>query len=121
MSDSSASVTPAPDGGSRPSRRHPWLRLLRVHHWLKNVLLAVPFLTAQAWSRPGALAQLALGFLAFSLVASASYVLNDLADVAHDREHALKRLRSGIGTSSAPACLEGRNNPGHLTVPVCRR
>jgi 4-hydroxybenzoate polyprenyltransferase len=86
-------------------RGYPWLRLLRPHHWLKNLFLAVPFLTAQAWSRSGALAGLALGLLAFSLIASASYVLNDLADVAHDREHAVKRhrpLAAGlIGTGPA--------------------
>jgi 4-hydroxybenzoate polyprenyltransferase len=88
-------------------RRHPWLRLLRLHHWLKNALLAVPLLTAQAWSRPGALVAVALGALAFSLVASASYVLNDLADVAHDREHGAKRHRplaaGDIGTLAALA------------------
>jgi 4-hydroxybenzoate polyprenyltransferase len=93
----------AGDAGARPA--YPWLRLLRLHHWLKNVLLAVPFLTAQAWSRPGALAALGLGFLAFSLVASASYVFNDLADIAHDREHAVKRHRplaaGAIGTGPA--------------------
>jgi 4-hydroxybenzoate polyprenyltransferase len=104
MSDTSRShPPPASDAPAR--RRYPWLRLLRLHHWVKNVLLAVPLLTAQAWSRPGALAGLTLGFLAFSLVASASYVLNDLADVAHDREHAAKRHRplaaGDIGTLPA--------------------
>jgi 4-hydroxybenzoate polyprenyltransferase len=95
---------PAP-GSAGARRGYPWLRLLRLHHWLKNVLLAVPFLTAQAWSRPGALAGLGLGFLAFSLVASASYIVNDLADIAHDREHAVKRHRplaaGDIGTGPA--------------------
>jgi len=88
-----------------PFAAHPWLRLLRLHHWLKNLLLAVPYLTAQAWAREGALASLGLGFVAFSLVASAGYVLNDLADVAHDREHAVKRHRplaaGEIGTTAA--------------------
>ena len=99
----------APPGAAerRGPRTFAWLRLLRLHHWLKNLLLAVPFVTAQAWSRPGALAGLALGFLAFSLVASASYVLNDLADVAHDREHAAKRHRplaaGEIGSAAALA------------------
>jgi len=96
---------PPPAGDRGSPRGYPWLRLLRLHHWLKNVFLAVPFLTAQAWSRPGALTGLALGFLAFSLIASASYVLNDLADLAHDREHAVKRhrpLAAGlIGTGPA--------------------
>jgi 4-hydroxybenzoate polyprenyltransferase len=104
---------PPAAGEGRIPRRYPWLRLLRLHHWLKNVLLAVPFLTAQAWSRPGALVGLGLGFLAFSLVASASYVLNDLADVAHDREHATKRHRPlaagdiGTGPALAVAALIG--------------
>lgn len=74
-------------------RRWPWLRLLRPHHWLKNLLVGVPFLTAQAWSQPGAARQVLLGAIAFSLLASATYVLNDLADVAFDRAHASKRHR----------------------------
>jgi 4-hydroxybenzoate polyprenyltransferase len=105
MRDAAPSSEPPAAGDALARRGYPWLRLLRLHHWLKNVLLAVPFLTAQAWSRPGALAGLGLGFLAFSLVASASYVLNDLADVAHDREHAAKRHRplaaGDIGTGAA--------------------
>ena len=105
MPDSPAIPTPVPDGVARPSGRHPWLRLLRVHHWTKNALLGVPFLTAQAWARPGALLALGLGFLSLSLVASATYVLNDLADLEHDREHHAKRhrpLASGvIGTTAA--------------------
>jgi 4-hydroxybenzoate polyprenyltransferase len=91
----------------RAGRRHPWLRLLRLHHWLKNVLLGVPFLTSQAWHRPGTVLALGLGFLSLSLIASATYVLNDLADVEHDREHRSKRhrpLASGqIGTGAALA------------------
>jgi 4-hydroxybenzoate polyprenyltransferase len=67
--------------------------LLRVRHWIKNVLLAVPYLTAHAWSRPDAAVSLVWAWLAMSFVASATYVLNDLSDVAHDREHAAKRFR----------------------------
>ena len=93
MADPSASTGATPNGEGRVTRRHPWLRLLRLHHWLKNALLGVPFLTAQAWVRPGAFQALGLGFLSLSLLASATYVLNDLADVAHDREHAQKRHR----------------------------
>jgi hypothetical protein len=89
---------PAPDDTLEPlpaalAQRLPWLRLLRVHHWLKNLLLGVPFLTAQAWTQPAAPGRLGLGFLAFSLLASATYVFNDLADVAFDRAHAAKRHR----------------------------
>ena len=113
MSPTTLTTGSAPAGADGAPRRHPWLRLLRLHHWLKNVLLAVPFLTAQAWSRPGALVALGVGILAFSLVASASYVLNDLADVAHDREHAAKRHRPlaagdiGVLPALAVAALTG--------------
>ena len=84
----------------------PWLRLLRPHHWAKNVLLGVPYLTAQAWQQPGAALQLGLAILAFSLVASATYILNDLADVAFDRAHAVKKSRPlAAGTVQPAAAL----------------
>ncbi len=97
----------AGSGAVAPPRRFAWLRLLRVHHWLKNLLLGVPYLTAQAWTHPGAARAAGLGFVAFSLVASATYVLNDLTDVAFDRAHAAKRHRplaaGTIGTAAALA------------------
>ena len=105
MPDSPVIPTPVPDRGEKSSGPRAWLRLLRVHHWTKNALLGVPFLTAQAWNLPGAALALGLGFLSLSLVASATYVLNDLADLEHDREHHAKRhrpLASGaIGTGAA--------------------
>src|SRR5450432_847029 len=70
-----------------------WVRLLRLHNWLKNLLLGVPYLTAQAWTQPEAAPRLALGFASFSLLASATYVFNDLSDAAFDRVHAAKRHR----------------------------
>jgi 4-hydroxybenzoate polyprenyltransferase len=69
------------------------LRAVRLHQWSKNVLVFLPLLAAHrvwdgtAWARAG------LAFLAFSLVASSVYVLNDALDVASDRRHALKRTR----------------------------
>ena len=90
----SASHTQDPDLPERqPSTSAQWLRLLRVRHWIKNVLVAVPYLTAHAWSRPDAGWSLIWAWLAMSFVASATYVLNDLSDVAHDREHTAKRFR----------------------------
>jgi 4-hydroxybenzoate polyprenyltransferase len=95
---------PSQPAATRP--RYAWLRLLRLHHWLKNVLLGVPFLTAQAWSQPGAWRELLLGALSFSMVASASYIVNDLADIRFDRAHASKRRRPlAAGTVGIPAAL----------------
>ncbi|GHU29338.1 hypothetical protein AGMMS50256_14010 [Betaproteobacteria bacterium] len=70
-----------------------WLRALRVHQWLKNLLLFVPLLTAFSFTDISKLVSLMLAFLAFSFVASATYMLNDLWDLENDRAHPRKRFR----------------------------
>lgn len=70
-----------------------WARALRVHQWLKNLLIFVPALTAFSMADPATLIRLAVAFLAFSLAASATYILNDLWDLTNDRAHPRKRNR----------------------------
>ncbi len=61
-----------------------FLRALRPHQWLKNVLVFVPLFTAQDWD--GTHWGLALvAFTAFSLCSSGVYLLNDLVDLSNDR------------------------------------
>jgi 4-hydroxybenzoate polyprenyltransferase len=69
------------------------LRAARPHYWLKNLLLLFPAIAANAVTFH-ALSTLCLGIVAFSCAASASYVLNDLADLRSDRDNPLKRRRS---------------------------
>lgn len=70
-----------------------YLRALRVHQWLKNLLLFVPLVTALRFTDVGAIIQLSIGFFAFSLCASSVYLLNDILDVHDDRRHPRKRKR----------------------------
>jgi 4-hydroxybenzoate polyprenyltransferase len=70
-----------------------WLRAARPHQWAKNALLFVPILAAHAWSDLTALRATTLGFIAFCLCASGTYLLNDLLDLEADRAHPRKRLR----------------------------
>lgn len=70
-----------------------WVRALRVHQWLKNLLLFVPLLTAFSFMDVGKLRTIVIAFLAFSLAASATYMINDLWDLENDRAHPRKRLR----------------------------
>lgn len=70
-----------------------WLRALRVHQWLKNLLLFVPFLTSFGEGGAGNLVTLVQSFFAFSLVASATYLGNDLWDLDADRQHPRKHTR----------------------------
>jgi len=69
-----------------------YLRLLRPHQWLKNLLIFLPLIAAHTaeWAMWGTAV---LAFAAFSLVASGVYVLNDLLDLAADRAHPRKRHR----------------------------
>jgi 4-hydroxybenzoate polyprenyltransferase/phosphoserine phosphatase len=70
-----------------------WLRALRIHQWLKNLLLFVPMLTAFSFMEIGKLAVMGVAFLAFSLAASATYLVNDLWDLENDRAHPVRRRR----------------------------
>ena len=69
------------------------LRTMRPKQWVKNVLvLAAPFAGGQLFiGRSGF--QLAVAFVAFSLAASAVYLVNDANDVEADRAHPKKRNR----------------------------
>jgi 4-hydroxybenzoate polyprenyltransferase/phosphoserine phosphatase len=69
-----------------------YLRALRVHQWLKNLLIFVPAAAAHQFSLTEVL-PLVLAFLSFSLCASSAYVANDLLDLNSDRAHARKRYR----------------------------
>lgn len=69
-----------------------YVRALRPHQWLKNVLVFLPMLAAHQLDSHTFLLSL-LAFVCFSLVASSVYILNDLLDLAADRAHPRKRLR----------------------------
>lgn len=79
-----------PPRSASPSR---WARMLRLHQWLKNLLLFVPALAAHQIADLQTVWTLALAFLAFSLSASAVYIANDLLDLSSDRMHPRKRHR----------------------------
>jgi 4-hydroxybenzoate polyprenyltransferase/phosphoserine phosphatase len=70
-----------------------WLRALRVHQWLKNLLIFVPLLASGRFRELNLVVQAALAFASFSLLASAVYVVNDLVDLQSDRTHPTKRNR----------------------------
>lgn len=63
------------------------LALVRIEHWVKNLFLFLPSFFAARLHEPAVWWRVLLGFLAFSLIASAVYILNDLVDAPHDRNH----------------------------------
>jgi 4-hydroxybenzoate polyprenyltransferase len=70
----------------------PMLAALRPHQWLKNLLVFLPMFAAHRLDGE-TLLRTGLAFLAFCLVASSVYVLNDLIDLSADRTHPRKRRR----------------------------
>jgi 4-hydroxybenzoate polyprenyltransferase len=79
----------------------PWSRLLRVHQWPKNLLVLVSPLAAHRLDA-AVLGPALLGTLAFSLCASAGYVVNDVLDADADRAHPSKRARPIASGALAP-------------------
>lgn len=67
---------------------------MRVQHWLKNLLVLLPLLAVPQLQAYPTLAQAALAFACFSLVASGVYLMNDLFDLPADRRHPHKSGRA---------------------------
>jgi 4-hydroxybenzoate polyprenyltransferase/phosphoserine phosphatase len=79
--------------GKPRSRLRAFVRTLRVHQWAKNALVFVPVLTSHKVRDLPVLAAACVAFTAFSVVASAVYIINDILDVESDRRHKRKRNR----------------------------
>ena len=70
-----------------------YLSLLRVHQWSKNALIAVPFFLDHRINDGAAFVAVVLAFIAMSLLASATYIINDMLDLQADRQNATKSKR----------------------------
>jgi 4-hydroxybenzoate polyprenyltransferase len=68
-------------------------RSLRLYQWPKNALVFVPLILGGKSADADAWRIALLGFLALGLVASATYLINDLCDLDDDRQHWSKRNR----------------------------
>lgn len=75
----------------------PYLRSIRIHHWLKNLLLFVPLFTSHTWNDTRLIFNLFIGFLSFSFCASGGYLFNDFIDLESDRIHPKKCRRPIAG------------------------
>jgi len=92
-----------------------WLRALRLHQWVKNLLVFLTLLASHRFLEWPLLAATVIAFFAFSLCASSVYILNDLVDVQSDRLHPRKRSRPFAAGTLSPvagivvslACLVG--------------
>ncbi len=65
-------------------------RSVRPHQWLKNLLVFIPLILSHQLSNTGLISDLLITFISFSLCASSVYLMNDLFDLSHDRNHLTK-------------------------------
>ena len=76
---------------------------LHPGRWIKNLLIFLPLLNAANRNDPHFLVKAYLLFCAYCLIASAGYILNDIADLTADRRHVTKRRRVlALGRLSIP-------------------
>jgi len=79
------------------------IRGMRVHQWLKNLLIFVPAATSHRILEWGVLRAVLLAFFSFSLCASAGYLVNDLFDLQADRKHPEKCRRPFASGALSPS------------------
>lgn len=86
-----ASAVPVPLGRRGPLRAA--IVTMRPKQWLKNVLVIAAAGAAGALGRDDVPVHVLLAFVAFCLIASGIYAINDVRDVEEDRLHPRKRFR----------------------------
>ncbi|MBF0620983.1 MAG: UbiA family prenyltransferase [Magnetococcales bacterium] len=77
----------------KPGSLKQWIKALRLHQWMKNILLFAPLVAGHRFLNPDDLLNTTIGFIAFSFCASSCYLLNDLTDLDADRCHPRKKHR----------------------------
>jgi 4-hydroxybenzoate polyprenyltransferase len=70
-----------------------WLRLFRPAQWIKNLFVLGPLLFSGRAFYPQAVTNALEAFIAFCLVSSGVYAINDVMDRDADRVHPVKRER----------------------------
>ena len=69
------------------------LKAIRVHQWVKNLLIFTALILSHSWFNSNALQSIVLAFFSFCFAASAIYLINDLIDLEADRKHQTKKHR----------------------------
>lgn len=70
-----------------------YLKLIRVKHWFKNILIFTPLFFSMNLFSSRYLLLSFMAFLIFCITSSIVYVINDISDVEKDRLHEVKRNR----------------------------
>lgn len=83
------------------------IRLMRPKQWVKNGFVLAPLIFSGAFLDPQAISQVLWAFLFFCVASSATYIVNDVRDIEHDRLHPKKSKTRPLaaGIVSVPLAL----------------
>ncbi len=70
-----------------------YLKMMRIQHYIKNILIFLPILFSKNIFNVELLTKNFVGVVAFSLMTSVVYIINDIMDVDNDRKHEKKKNR----------------------------
>lgn len=87
----------------RPDQARALLRAMRPRQWVKNLLVVAAPAAAGVLGSEAVAVRVGLTFVAFCLLASATYLFNDLYDREEDRLHPRKRHRPLASGALAPS------------------
>ena len=69
------------------------IKLMRPHHYIKNVLIFLPIIFGKQLLESSSIKIAVIGAIAFSLMSSIVYIINDIQDVEADKKHETKKNR----------------------------
>jgi len=83
------------------------IKLMRPKQWVKNGFVLAPLIFSGAFLDPQAISQVLWAFLFFCVASSATYIVNDVRDIEHDRQHPKKSKSRPLaaGIVSVPLAL----------------
>lgn len=70
-----------------------FMKLVRIKHYVKNLFIFLPTFFGLKFLDINILEKNVIAFLAFCLVSSSIYILNDIVDIENDKKHPEKRNR----------------------------
>lgn len=89
-----------------PSKLTSSIKLLRPQQWVKNAFLVAPLIFSKRLFVAEYFEVTILALIVFSLVSSAVYIINDIADREADKQHPIKRERPiASGKISVPEAI----------------
>lgn len=102
-----------------------WRKQFRLHQWAKNALIFVPAILSMTITNPAVLFTCLAALPLLGIMASGTYILNDLVDLAADRGHPTKKhrpfasgqLKLWQGFLAAPLMIVGGLVGGFLLSP----